>query len=180
MKAALLTEVGKLVVEDTAVPLCGRDEVLIRVKLGGICGSDHTLYHGRFGVPLPVIPGHEAVGIVETTGEGVTGILKPASVSRYNPTFPVVNAPCVPRDTAISARPKSDWVSTPMAFSPNLSKFRRATSGKSRPRFPTKLPFLQNRWQWVFTRCESQPRIPGTGFSSSVRVSWDCLSCSWR
>ena len=74
MKAALLTEVGKIVVEDTAVPLCGRDEVLIRVKLGGICGSDHTLYHGRFGVPLPVIPGHEAVGIVEKTGDGVTGL----------------------------------------------------------------------------------------------------------
>ena len=72
MKAALLTEVGKLVVEDTKVPLCGRDDVLIRVKLGGLCGSDHTLYHGRFDVPLPVIPGHEAVGIVETTGEGVT------------------------------------------------------------------------------------------------------------
>jgi L-iditol 2-dehydrogenase len=74
MKAAILTEVGKLVVKNTAVPSCGRDEVLIRVKLGGICGSDHTLYHGRFGVPLPVIPGHEAVGIIEKTGKGVTGI----------------------------------------------------------------------------------------------------------
>lgn len=74
MKAAILTDVGKIVVEDTAVPACGRDEVLIRVKLGGICGSDHTLYHGRFGVPLPVIPGHEAVGIVESMGEGVTGL----------------------------------------------------------------------------------------------------------
>lgn len=72
MKAAILTEVGKLVVAETEIPSCVRDEVLIRVKLGGICGSDHTLYHGRFGVPLPVIPGHEAVGIVETTGEGVT------------------------------------------------------------------------------------------------------------
>lgn len=74
MKAAILTDVGKIVVQDTERPACGRDEVLIRVKLGGICGSDHTLYHGRFGVPLPVIPGHEAVGIVETTGEGVSGL----------------------------------------------------------------------------------------------------------
>jgi L-iditol 2-dehydrogenase len=74
MKAAVLTEVGKLVVQDTAVPSCGPDEVLIQVKLGGICGSDHTLYHGRFGVPLPVIPGHEAVGIVAATGEGVRGL----------------------------------------------------------------------------------------------------------
>ena len=74
MRAALLTGVGKLIVTDTDVPVCSPDDVLIRVKLGGICGSDHTLYHGRFGVPLPVIPGHEAVGTVETTGEGVTGM----------------------------------------------------------------------------------------------------------
>jgi 2-desacetyl-2-hydroxyethyl bacteriochlorophyllide A dehydrogenase len=74
MKAAILTEVGKLIVADTDMPLCGREEVLIRVKLGGICGSDHTLYHGRFGVHLPVIPGHEAVGVIEATGEGVIGL----------------------------------------------------------------------------------------------------------
>lgn len=74
MKAAILTEVGKIVVADTNRPSCGRDEVLIRVKLGGICGSDHTLYHGRFGVPLPVIPGHEAVGIVEMAGEDVAAL----------------------------------------------------------------------------------------------------------
>lgn len=72
MKAAVLTEVGKIVVQDAENPSCGRDDVLIRVKLGGICGSDHTLYHGRFGVPLPVIPGHEAVGIIEKTGANVT------------------------------------------------------------------------------------------------------------
>ena len=74
MKAAILTEVGKIVVAETNTPSCGRDEVLIRVKLGGICGSDHTLYHGRFNVPLPVIPGHEAIGIVEAVGEDVAGI----------------------------------------------------------------------------------------------------------
>ena len=86
MKAALLTDVGKLIVTDTDIPVCGRDEVLIRVKLGGICGSDHTLYHGRFGVPLPVIPGHEAIGIVEAKGEGVTG-LEPGQRVTIQPNF---------------------------------------------------------------------------------------------
>ena len=74
MKAALLIEPRKLIVTDTQTPAPGPREVLIRVLLGGICGSDHTLYHGRFGVPLPVIPGHEAIGCIEKIGEEVAGL----------------------------------------------------------------------------------------------------------
>ena len=71
MKAALLVEPRKVIVTDTPPPAPGPGEVLIRVSLAGICGSDHTLYHGRFGVPLPVIPGHEAIGRIEEIGDGV-------------------------------------------------------------------------------------------------------------
>jgi len=74
MKAALLIEPRKIIVGDTNPPESGPGEVLIRVLLAGICGSDHTLYHGRFGVPLPVIPGHEAVGRIEEIGDGVSGL----------------------------------------------------------------------------------------------------------
>jgi 2-desacetyl-2-hydroxyethyl bacteriochlorophyllide A dehydrogenase len=74
MKAAVLVEPRKIIVEDTKTPEPGPGEVLIRVSLAGICGSDHTLYHGRFGVPLPVIPGHEAIGRIEKTGDGVSGL----------------------------------------------------------------------------------------------------------
>jgi len=74
MKAAVLIEPRKIIVEDTKTPELGSGEVLIRVLLAGICGSDHTLYHGRFGVPLPVIPGHEAVGRIEEIGDGVSGL----------------------------------------------------------------------------------------------------------
>jgi len=74
MKAALLIEPRKLIVTDIQAPAPGPGEVLIRVSLAGICGSDHTLYHGRFGVPMPVIPGHEAIGRIETIGDGVSGL----------------------------------------------------------------------------------------------------------
>ncbi|MEX1329899.1 MAG: alcohol dehydrogenase catalytic domain-containing protein [Desulfobacterales bacterium] len=74
MKAAVLIESRKIIVEDTKTPKAGPGEALIRVSLAGICGSDHTLYHGRFGVPLPVIPGHEAIGRIEETGDGVSGL----------------------------------------------------------------------------------------------------------
>ena len=50
MKAAVLIEPRKLIIADTKTPEPGSGEVLIRVSLAGICGSDHTLYHGRFGV----------------------------------------------------------------------------------------------------------------------------------
>jgi threonine dehydrogenase-like Zn-dependent dehydrogenase len=70
MKAALLIEPRKLIVADVKTPEPGPGEVLIRVSLAGICGSDHTLYQGRFGVPMPVIPGHEAIGRIEEIGHG--------------------------------------------------------------------------------------------------------------
>ena len=74
MKTALLIEPRKLIIADTPTPGPGPGEVLIRVSLAGICGSDHTLYHGRFGVPMPVIPGHEAIGRIEEIGDGVSGL----------------------------------------------------------------------------------------------------------
>ncbi len=74
MKSAVLVEPCKLIVTDTPPPEPGPGEVLIRVSLAGICGSDHTLYHGRFGVPMPVIPGHEAIGRIEEIGDGVSDV----------------------------------------------------------------------------------------------------------
>ena len=74
MKSALLIEPRKLIITDTPKPEPGPGEVLIRVALAGICGSDHTLYHGGFGVPMPVIPGHEAIGRIEEIGDGVSGL----------------------------------------------------------------------------------------------------------
>ena len=74
MKAAVLIEPRKLIIEDMKTPEPGSEEVLIKFSLAGICGSDHTLYHGKFGVPLPVIPGHEAIGRIEEIGDGVSGL----------------------------------------------------------------------------------------------------------
>jgi 2-desacetyl-2-hydroxyethyl bacteriochlorophyllide A dehydrogenase len=73
MKAAVLVEPEKIQVMEVPLPRAGDGQLLVRVALAGVCGSDHTLYHGKFGVPLPVIPGHEMVGRVEAMGPGVTG-----------------------------------------------------------------------------------------------------------
>lgn len=74
MKAAVLCEPGRIEVKTVNPPAPAPGDVLIRVILAGICGSDHSLFRGHFDVPLPVIPGHEAVGRIEALGSGVDGL----------------------------------------------------------------------------------------------------------
>jgi len=56
----------------------GPTDVELRLGAGGICGSDlHYFQHGRVGafvVREPLIPGHEASGIVARIGSGVTRV----------------------------------------------------------------------------------------------------------
>ena len=86
MQAAVLEDVGKLVVRDVPVPPLPAGEVRVRVQAVGLCGTDvhiyagHANYHrnhrGRV-VPLseaPQILGHEITGVVEEVGAGVTDV----------------------------------------------------------------------------------------------------------
>lgn len=80
MPAAVLHAVGDLRIEQREVPSPGPGEVLIRVGVCGVCGSDATEF-GR-GLVLarpPVVLGHEFAGTVEAVGEGV-GELAPGAV----------------------------------------------------------------------------------------------------
>jgi propanol-preferring alcohol dehydrogenase len=72
LKTVRITEIGRPLQEQeapTPVPAVG--EVLVRVMAAGICHSDA---HYRAGVspvgPLPLTPGHEVAGIVESLGPG--------------------------------------------------------------------------------------------------------------
>jgi L-iditol 2-dehydrogenase len=71
MNAAVLTAPGRLEVREVPVPAPGKGQVLVKVHLAGVCGSDHSLYRGRLMGKLPVTPGHEAVGSVAAVGTGV-------------------------------------------------------------------------------------------------------------
>jgi len=78
MKAAVCEAFGKpLVLSEVPVPSPGPDEVLIRVSGCGVCHSDLHLVDGDWkdwGTPLPIIPGHEVTGIVETAGSEVKNL----------------------------------------------------------------------------------------------------------
>ena len=74
MKALVLKQYHQLVVEEAPVPPVAADEVLVRVKACGICGSDVHGIDGSTGRRRPpVIMGHEAAGIVERAGPAAGG-----------------------------------------------------------------------------------------------------------
>ncbi|HOB85988.1 MAG TPA: galactitol-1-phosphate 5-dehydrogenase [Bacteroidales bacterium] len=72
MKALVLEEYNRFVYRDWPDPAIADDEVLIRVKAVGICGSDVHGMDGSTGRRIPpIIMGHEAAGIIEDRGKNV-------------------------------------------------------------------------------------------------------------
>jgi threonine dehydrogenase-like Zn-dependent dehydrogenase len=70
MKALIIQEPGHATVENVAEPVSQRDDVLLKVKMVGLCGSDLNSFRGKNPmVSFPRIPGHEiAATIVEISG----------------------------------------------------------------------------------------------------------------
>jgi threonine 3-dehydrogenase len=61
--------------EEVPVPEIGIDEVLIRVDRTGICGTDLHIYNwdtwAQKTIPVPMVVGHEFVGVIEEVGSNV-------------------------------------------------------------------------------------------------------------
>lgn len=77
MKAIICKTFGPLedlVLEETADPVPGKGEILVRVEAAGVNFPDGLLVQGLYQLkpPTPFIPGMEAAGVVEALGEGVT------------------------------------------------------------------------------------------------------------
>ncbi len=75
MKAAILKKYNEFSVDEKAIPTMSDDEVLVKVQFASICGSDQHLYKGDFHprTKLPFTPGHEFAGVIEKTGNHVSG-----------------------------------------------------------------------------------------------------------
>src|SRR5215475_10890430 len=75
MRAAVLTEVNKpleLIELEQEGPKAG--EVRVKVKAAGVCMSDWHIMNGDWPLPLPMVLGHEAAGIVVELGAGVGNV----------------------------------------------------------------------------------------------------------
>ena len=72
MKALILKAYNCLEYEEVPEPQIASDEVLVRVKACGICGSDVHGMDGSTGRRIPpIIMGHEAAGIIARVGDAV-------------------------------------------------------------------------------------------------------------
>lgn len=68
-RAAVLAAPRRIEIREFPLPEIGHDDALLRVEACGLCGSDHEQYTGALPARMPVIPGHETVGIIELIGE---------------------------------------------------------------------------------------------------------------
>ncbi|MFA9379446.1 MAG: alcohol dehydrogenase catalytic domain-containing protein [Acetanaerobacterium sp.] len=79
MLAARLYGIDDIRVEEAAKPRIAADEVLVKVKVSAICGTDiRMLTSGAAGVDEahPLIPGHEIAGDIDEVGDLVKGYKK--------------------------------------------------------------------------------------------------------
>ncbi|MDM0110910.1 L-idonate 5-dehydrogenase [Variovorax sp. J22R133] len=79
MEALVIHAPGDLRVETCPTPATGAGQLRVRVRCGGICGSDlHYYQHGGFGtvrIQEPMVLGHEVAGIVEEAGADAGGFV---------------------------------------------------------------------------------------------------------
>ena len=75
MKAAVLTAINTpLQIMDLQQEGPKQGEVRVKVKATGVCMSDWHMMNGDWPAKLPLVPGHEAAGIIEEVGPGVAKI----------------------------------------------------------------------------------------------------------
>ena len=83
IRAAVLETMGAALPYATSRPLKieeldldppGAGEILVRIKAAGLCHSDLSVINGDRPRPMPMALGHEAAGVVEQLGDGVTDL----------------------------------------------------------------------------------------------------------
>lgn len=78
MRSLAIDTVGHATFLERPAPVPGPGEVLVDVRVVGLCGSDLSTFTGANPlVDLPRVPGHEIGGVVLETGDGVDAALAP-------------------------------------------------------------------------------------------------------
>lgn len=95
MRAAVITELGRVGVEDRPEPTARPGWVVVDVEAISVCGTDVHQLEGRIETPFPRVPGHDFSGRVAEVGEGVD----PELVGR-----PVAVKPSLPCDECPTCR----------------------------------------------------------------------------
>jgi len=87
MKAISIDAPFQVKIREIPQPVPGKDEALLRMICGGICGSDLNSYRGKNAyLTYPRIPGHELAAEIVEIGENDRG-LRPGDLVTVNPYF---------------------------------------------------------------------------------------------
>lgn len=75
MRAVVFKGVGQVAVEDRPKPeIVHPTDVILKVKVSALCGSDLHWYRGHQTIPTGFIPGHEFIGVVSEKGSQVNTV----------------------------------------------------------------------------------------------------------
>jgi D-arabinose 1-dehydrogenase-like Zn-dependent alcohol dehydrogenase len=75
MKAVVMTAVKEpFTTREIPDPQPATGQVRIRLHATGVCGTDVHVWNGELPVPLPIVPGHEPVGVIDSVGQGVKSV----------------------------------------------------------------------------------------------------------
>ena len=75
MRAAVFRSEGVVETADVPEPsILASTDAIVRITRAGICGSDLHFFHGKAPMDPGTVMGHEAVGVVEETGTGVSTV----------------------------------------------------------------------------------------------------------
>jgi L-iditol 2-dehydrogenase len=95
MRQVKMTEAFRMNFLEVPVPEIGEDEVLIRMRRVGVCGSDIQVYHGKHRyMTFPVVQGHEGAGEIAEVGGKVSGLRVGDRVTVQPQVFCGHCAPC--------------------------------------------------------------------------------------
>ena len=91
MRAQVLTEVRHFELKQVPIPEINDEEVLVKVKYCGICGSDWGSYNGKYADEVECIPlttGHEVFGTIAKVGKNVPEDIKEGDRVTYDIVLP--------------------------------------------------------------------------------------------
>jgi UDPglucose 6-dehydrogenase len=104
MRAVVIERPGHATLGSLPAPTPGADEVLVRVRAVGFCGSDLSTFRGANPlVSYPRVPGHEIAGVVEAVGAEVQDVARGIGLdNRIGTKFlhagPGFGGSCFPKD----------------------------------------------------------------------------------
>jgi S-(hydroxymethyl)glutathione dehydrogenase/alcohol dehydrogenase len=154
MKAAVFERAGEpLRVEEVELAEPGAGEVEVRVVASGVCRSDLHFVDGLWQLPMPAVLGHEASGVVERVGPGVTYV-QPGDrvILSFKPfcgrcRFCLGGRPHLCDDPALAARcvQRLRWRGQPLLQLASVGSFaeRLVTTESGVVKIPDEMPLLE-------------------------------------